>query len=65
MILPNFRSIPPLEVGTPVRRAKLCLAPEIPKSLLHENENPNFLMVLKFKQQYLIQMEEEEAHLDL
>lgn len=63
-MLPNFRSKPPLVVGTPDCLAKLCLAPEIPKSLFHENENPNLLMQLKFIQQYLIQMEGEVVHLN-
>ena len=64
MKLPNFRSTPPLVVGTPVFLAKLCLAAVIPKSLFSENENPNFPILLEFKQQYLIQMEEVEAHLN-
>ena len=42
MKLPNFRSTPPLVVGTPVFLAKLCLAAVIPSSLFNENENPNF-----------------------
>lgn len=47
MELPNFRSMPPLVVGTPVCLAKLCLTAVIPKSLLNENENPNFPIPLK------------------
>ena len=57
-----FLSIPILDVGTPVFRAKLCLAPVIPKSLFSENENPNFPIPLKFIQQYLIQMVEVVIH---
>ena len=59
MKLPNFLSTPPLVVGTPVFRAKLCLAPVIPKSLFNENENPNFAILFYFKLRYLIPMEEE------
>jgi hypothetical protein len=65
MKLPNFRSTPPLVVGTPVCLAKLCLADVIPKSLFNENENPNFPILLEFKQQYLIQMVVVVAHLIL
>jgi hypothetical protein len=65
MKLPNFRSTPPLVVGTPVFLAKLCLADVIPKSLFNENENPNFPIFLEFKQQYLIQMVVEVIHLIL
>ena len=65
MKLPNFRSTPPLVVGMPVCRAKLCLAAVIPKSLFNENENPNLPIGLKFKQQYLIQMVVVAIHLIL
>ena len=65
MKLPNFRSTPPLVVGTPVFLANLCLADVIPKSLFNENENPNFPIFLEFKQQYLIQMVVEVIHLNL
>lgn len=64
MKLPNFRSTPPLVVGTPVCLAKLCFAPVIPRSLFNENENPNFPILLDFILQYLIQKGEEEAHLN-
>ena len=62
MKLPNFRSTPPLVVGTPVCLAKLCLAAVIPKSLFYVNENPNFPIFIEFKQQYLIQMVEVVIH---
>jgi hypothetical protein len=47
-----------------VRLAKLCLAPEIPKSLFHENENPNLPMEIKFIQRYLTQTVVEAVHLN-
>lgn len=40
--LPNFRSIPPLVVGTPVLEAILDLKPLMPSSLFQENEKPYF-----------------------
>jgi hypothetical protein len=61
---PNFRSTPPLVVGTPVFLAKLCLAAVIPSNRFNENENPNFPILIEFKQQYLIQMEEVVIHLN-
>ena len=43
MDAPNFLSKPCLVVGIPVCRAKLCLAPDIPKALFHEKEKPYVL----------------------
>ena len=65
MKFPNLRSTPPLVVGTPVFLAKLCLTDVIPSSRFNENENPNFPILLEFKQQYLIQMVAEVIHLIL
>ena len=65
MKLPNFRSTPPLVVGMPVCLAKRCLAAVIPSSRFNENENPNFPILLEFRQQYLIQMVVVVIHLIL
>ena len=57
IIAPSFLSIPVFDVGTPVFLAKLCFAPDMPKSLFQEKENPNLpIFNYSFKQQYLIQM---------
>jgi len=45
MNAPSFFSIPVLEVGIPVLRAKLCFAPVIPNNLFQEKEKPNLLIV--------------------
>lgn len=56
--------MPLLVVGTLVFLTKLCLASEIPKSLFKENENPNLLIELKFRQRYSIQQVVEVIHLN-
>ena len=45
---PNFLSIPPLVVGTPVFLAKEFFIPDIPVALFQENEKPNFFPILLF-----------------
>ncbi len=45
---PNFLSIPPLVVGTPVLLAKEFFILEIPVALFQENDNPNFFPILLF-----------------
>jgi hypothetical protein len=49
----------------PVCLAKRCLAAVIPSSRFNENENPNFPILLEFRQQYLIQMVVVVIHLIL
>lgn len=48
IILPNFRSMPALDVGTPVSRANFCFTCIIPKALFKENERPEILVFVFF-----------------